>query len=87
MRDQVGKMIAAGVALGITDNEGLVEKAMTGLNSIMSSRVEMDLATDTGGINSTTFNNTITVNGAEDPEAWTRGFVRTLQREARMAYG
>ena len=87
MRDQVGKMIAAGIALGITDNEDLVEKAMTGLNSVMNSQVNMDLATEAGGINSTTFNNTITVNGAEDPEAWTRGFVRTLQREARMAYG
>ena len=87
MRDQVGKMIAAGIALGITDNEDLVEKAMTGLNSVMNSQVNMDLAAETGGINSTTFNNTITVNGAEDPEAWTRGFVRTLQREARMAYG
>lgn len=34
---------------------------------------------------SNTFNNTITVNGAQDPEAWTQGFVRTLKREARMA--
>lgn len=33
----------------------------------------------------TVINNTITVNGAEDPEEWTRGFIRTLQREARMA--
>ena len=31
------------------------------------------------------FYNTITVNGAEDPEEWTREFIRTLQREARMA--
>ncbi len=34
---------------------------------------------------SNTFNNTITVNGAQDPEAWAQGFVRTLKREARMA--
>ena len=34
---------------------------------------------------SNTFNNNITVNGAQDPEAWTEGFVRTLKREARMA--
>ena len=30
-------------------------------------------------------NNDITVDGAQDPEAWTQTFIRTLKREARMA--
>lgn len=44
-------------------------------------------ATSVTNETSNTFNNTITVNGAQDPEAWTRGFVRTLNRQAIMANG
>ena len=33
----------------------------------------------------TTINNNITVNGAEDPEAWATRFVRQMRMEARMA--
>jgi hypothetical protein len=39
------------------------------------------------GASSYVFNNNITVDGAQDPEAWTQGFLRTLKREARMTNG
>lgn len=84
-------------AQGIDQNVGLVTNSVDKMGRRLKSMltdglsgaidVSASISGGRGGINSTTFNNTITVNGAEDPEAWTRGFVRTLQREARMAYG
>ena len=35
--------------------------------------------------NAVVINNDIKVDGAQDPEAWTQTFIRTLKREARMA--
>ena len=40
---------------------------------------------DASANNAVVINNRITVDGAQDPEAWTQSFIRTLKREARMA--
>lgn len=91
MRDEVGKMLAEGMAQGITKNTNVITGAMQKAGEMMTTAFDanVNLVGDApmSGVQSNTFNNTITVNGAQDPEAWTRGFVRTLNRQARAAMG
>lgn len=91
MRDEVGKMLAEGMAQGITKNTNIITGAMQKAGEMMTTAFDanVNLVGDApmSGVQSNTFNNTITVNGAQDPEAWTRGFVRTLNRQARAAMG
>lgn len=95
--DQVGQWIPAGIAQGIKNNLGVLDSAindMTGeaLQTSVSGTVEtvnsmtyepMSPVTSTG--ETVVINNNIKVDGAQDPEAWTQTFIRTLKREARMA--
>lgn len=91
MRDEVGKMLVEGMAQGITKNTNVITGAMQKAGEMMTTAFDanVNLVGDApmSGVQSNTFNNTITVNGAQDPEAWTRGFVRTLNRQARAAMG
>lgn len=105
-RDQVGKNIALGLALGISQNEKYVSDAVDGLNrAVMDVGVAgADYIGDTGvdpystwqdiktidmGPNASgknvTFNNYVTVNGAENPEDWAMRFAERLRMEVRMA--
>lgn len=95
--DQVGQWIPAGIAQGIKNNLGVLDSAihdMTGdvLQTSVSGTVETinsmsyEPMSPVGSQGETVvINNTITVDGAQDPEAWTRTFISTLKREARMA--
>lgn len=91
MRDEVGKMLVEGMALGITKNQKIITKAMEQAGALMSTAFDANimLAGDnpSAGLQNNTFNNTITVNGAENPEAWAGEFVRALNRQANMAMG
>ena len=97
MADEVGRWIPAGIAEGIKDNVGVLNGAINGMSRDM---LQASVTGSMETINShnyallspsgdegrpIVFNNNITVNGAQDPEAWTQTFIRTLKREARMA--
>lgn len=89
---RLGSYFGEGYAIGL-------ENSMSKATAIMADTIPSPKNVTTGplsvllsggstpGGNSTVINNTITVDGATDPETWTKGFVKTLQREARMAYG
>ena len=94
---QVGQWIPAGIAQGIHDGMGVLNKEIQGMSNEMLTGT---IATSTEAINSVHFmqdagaeavgssvviNNNIRVDGAQDPEAWTQTFISTLKREARMA--
>ena len=89
MRDEVGNMLAEGIALGITENTDPIDSALDKVEGLFANRFDYNLAlagdNPSMGLKNNIFNNTITVNGATDPEAWAEGFVRTLNRQARMA--
>lgn len=89
MRDEVGTMLAEGMALGITKNMDPIDSALDKVEGLFANRFDYNLAlagdNPSMGLKNNIFNNTITVNGATDPEAWAEGFVRTLNRQARMA--
>lgn len=89
MRDEVGTMLAEGIALGITKNMDPIDSALDKVEGLFANRFDYNLAlagdNPSMGLKNNIFNNTITVNGATDPEAWAEGFVRTLNRQARMA--
>lgn len=94
---EVGQWIPAGIANGIDRGMGTLKKQINEMtNEALSGTISASVET----VNSASFipeakisdesrpiifNNTITVNGAEDAEAWTQTFIRTLKREARMA--
>ena len=95
--NEVGRWIPAGIAEGIQDGMGVLDdqiKAMTDdtLSGTITASAETinsmnytpgrEYGADEGRV---VIHNNITVNGAEDPEEWTRTFIRTLKREARMA--
>ena len=89
MRDEVGNMLVEGMAQGITKNMDPIDSALDKVEGLFANRFDYNLAlagdNPSLGLKSNIFNNTITVNGATDPEAWAEGFVRTLNRQARMA--
>lgn len=85
-RDEVGKMIDAGLALGIEQNADMVDDAMK------------DVVPDIDGKNNTAtvpstgknlkmvypvFNTDLTVNGADDPEKWGVSFANALEMKVR----
>lgn len=89
MEDEVGAMLPPGIALGITKNLDPIDSALDKVEGLFANRFDYNLAlagdNPSMGLKNNIFNNTITVNGATDPEAWAEGFVRTLNRQARMA--
>ena len=90
MRDEVGYFLSAGIAEGIDDGKDKIERTLRGISTEISTGFDARLAIAGDipmGASSYVFNNNITVDGAQDPEAWTQGFLRTLKREARMTNG
>lgn len=90
MRDEVGIYLSEGIAEGIDDGKGKIERTLRGLSADITTGFDARLAIAGDvpiGAPSYVFNNNITVDGAQDPEAWTQGFLRTLKREARMTNG
>jgi phage-related protein len=90
MRDEVGFYLSAGIAEGIDDGKDKIERTLRGISTEISTGFDARLAIAGDvpmGASSYVFNNNITVDGAQDPEAWTQGFLRTLKREARMTNG
>lgn len=89
-RDEIGKMLDAGVAVGIIDNADMVEDAMEDLIPDISSSKFMSGSFATQGANfgsarvvSPIFNTNITVNGAESPESWADRFSSEFMLKAR----
>jgi hypothetical protein len=85
-----GVMVDKGFARGISRYKQTVVTAMTGVNTAVYGSVgtpagQLAYAGAYGGYSG--INNTITVNGASDPELWTQGFIRTLNRQERMLHG
>ena len=84
-----GAMIGEGLVKGIESEENAVDRAMARLNNVTfgSFSPELAFAGDVSSAGSSSIVNTITVNGASDPELWTQGFIRTLNRQERMLHG
>lgn len=85
-----GEMVDEGFARGINRYKQTVVTAMTGVNTAVYGTVgtpagQLAYAGVYGGYSG--INNNITVNGASDPELWTQGFIRTLNRQERMLHG
>lgn len=85
-----GEMVDKGFARGINRYKQTVVTAMTGVNTAVYGTVgtpagQLAYAGAYGGYSG--INNNITVNGASDPELWTQGFIRTLNRQERMLHG
>lgn len=95
-RDQVGKQIPRGMALGIRDTESEVEKAIERLNTTTIAGITRDIdysprfdfvskgakATE-GKVVNVTINST--VDGAQNPEDYAYALVQALQMELRTA--
>lgn len=89
-RDNIGKMIDAGLAKGITDNAGMVDDAMESVVPDIDSGAFSTTRTLAGTGNGVkmsypTVNTYVTVDGAEDPTAWGERFADTLETRLRMA--
>lgn len=95
---EVGQWIPAGIAEGIEEGMGVLDKEMKSMtdealvgtiHTTSEAFNSVDYIPNSGALasegKSVVINNTITVDGAQDPEAWTQTFIRTLKREARMA--
>lgn len=85
-RDEIGKMIDAGLALGISNNADMVDDAfedvMPEMDRSMLSSVNNKSSSK---IISPVINMNTVVNGAEDPEQWADKLIDRMQLEARMA--
>ena len=85
-----GSMIGEGLVKGIESEESAVDRAMARLNNVTFGSFAPELAYSGDGFEgagSSSIVNTITVNGASDPEMWAQGFIRTLNRQERMLHG
>lgn len=82
-----GTMIGEGLAIGIEGQQKTVTDAMAGLNTAIYGGIGSGQLAYAGAYGGGSITNNITVNGAEDPELWTQGFIRTLKREGRMING
>jgi hypothetical protein len=85
-----GTMIGEGLVKGIESEESAVDRAMARLNNVSFGSFTPELAfagADGMGGSGSSIVNTITVNGASDPELWAQGFIRTLNRQERMLHG
>lgn len=85
-----GRMIGEGLVNGIESEENAVDRAMARLNNVTFGSFAPELAYAGDGFEgagSSSIVNTITVNGASDPEMWAQGFIRTLNRQERMLHG
>ena len=69
----------------LTKEENAQYMALLGSAKAPSFDTVQSRAGDLNDSRAVVINNDITVDGAQDPEAWTQTFIRTLKREARMA--
>lgn len=69
----------------LTKEENAEYNALLGAAKAPSFTVTQSQNADLGDGRAVVINNDIKVDGAQDPEAWTQTFIRTLKREARMA--
>ena len=69
----------------LTKEENAEYNALLGAAKAPSFDVVQSRMGDLGDGRAVVINNDIKVDGAQDPEAWTQTFIRTLKREARMA--
>lgn len=69
----------------LTKEENAEYSALLGAAKAPSFDVVQARLGDLGDSKAVVINNDIKVDGAQDPEAWTQTFIRTLKREARMA--
>lgn len=86
-RDEIGKMIDAGLAIGISSNADMVEDAMDDVVP------DLDNYTTTKSVSGGTtggakfiypvFNSNVVVDGAKDPEDWGVKFADAFERKAR----
>ena len=85
--EQLGKYFGEGYVIGLQSSLGKATEIVSEMipNESNVKAGPLDVFVKGGGGNSTVFNNSITVNGAENAEEWTQTFIRTLKREARMA--
>ena len=92
-RKEVGQMIGAGMALGITDSEKVVDRSMDALNRSLMYDIgsltvpEVDVI-NTGGSESgegraVTFYNTFNIDGSDEPEEVAYSIVRELELQLR----
>jgi len=83
-RDEVGKMMALGMAEGFEDNLPTIgiNHAVTAMTDSASQTASR---TPVVGGGTQTFNIYMQVDGAQDPTAWASQFAADLQRYARMA--
>ena len=88
-RDEVGEMIDAGLALGISDNADMVDDAVEDLMPTVNTDrlVTNGVKPTSNGVKMSypTVNTYVTVDGAEDPTAWGERFADTLETRLRMA--
>lgn len=69
----------------LTKEENAEYSALLGAAKAPSFTAVQSRGGDLGDGRAVVINNDIRVDGAQDPEAWTQTFIRTLKREARMA--
>ena len=69
----------------LTKAENAEYSALLGAAKAPSFEVVQSRLADLSDSRAVVINNDIRVDGAQDPEAWTQTFIRTLKREARMA--
>lgn len=85
-RDEIGKMIDAGLALGIEQNAGMVDDAMQDVVPDINGRSLAATVPSTGKnlkMVYPVFNTNLTVNGSDDPESWGISFADALEMKVR----
>lgn len=85
-RDEIGKMIDAGLALGIEQNADMVDDAMKDIVPNVDGKNNATTVPSTGKnlkMVYPVFNTDLTVNGADDPEKWGVSFANALEMKVR----
>ena len=85
-RDEIGKMIDAGLALGIEQNADMVDDAMKDVVPNIDGKNNTATVPSTGKnlkMVYPVFNTDLTVNGADDPEKWGVSFANALEMKVR----
>lgn len=85
-RDEIGKMIDAGLALGIEQNADMVDDAMKDVVPSVDGKNNTATVPSTGKnlkMVYPVFNTDLTVNGADDPEKWGVSFANALEMKVR----
>lgn len=88
-RDEIGKMIDRGLAIGISDNADMVDDAMEDvIPDLEKNRFSLTSDVPANGntkITNPVFNTNVSVDGAENPEEWGTRFANALEMKVRLA--